>query len=322
MQATISSNENENRLVSVIIPTYNRSDLLAEAVNSVYTQSYRPIECIVVDDGSTDDTADMIQKLKNLNSEDFQLIYIVQENAGSQAARNKGTAAATGEYIQYLDSDDLLYKTKLKIQVTYLEQNPACDAVFGDWEKGKKDNAKLVQGYASNDMIFQLLGQQPIHTLSILFRRELVKRIGNWDVAIKRNQEIDFHLRGLLLEAVYHYHPGVTGLWRTHEGERIGNSTEFTSAIHFYQKWEKLLRDKNMWSAKISEGISDNYIWFLNEYPDSSSNELQKLLFEMKRLNPKHPIFNSKKYKIIRLFAGTRMANSAWIKVYKRKANV
>lgn len=321
MQTTIYSNEKESRLVSVIIPTYNRSDLLAEAVNSVYAQSYRPIECIVVDDGSKDNTDEVMKQLAVLNESSFSLVYLKQLNSGAQTARNNGTKAASGAYIQYLDSDDLLYANKIEQQVKFLENNQQCDGVFGDWQVGSKEKNTTTKAYKSDDLVTQFLTQKCIANFSFLMRVNMIKKIGDWDITVKRNQEIDFHLKGVLAGGQFEYEPLMCGLWRTHDGERIGNSTQFTSAIHFYQKWEKLLREKNIWSAKISEGISNNYIWFLNEYPGSNNKELQKLLFEIKRLNPRHSIFNSKKYKIIRLFAGARMANSAWIKVYKRKAN-
>lgn len=308
-------------MVSVIIPTYNRSTLLKEAVLSVFEQSYRPIECIVVDDGSTDDTSAIMQELATYNSSDFTLHYIDQSNAGSQVARNKGISVATGDYIQYLDSDDLLYPDKLATQVAYLETNTECNGVFGDWEKGEKGNAEFVKGFASEDMMFQLLTERPIHTLSILFRKKLVQQIGNWDISIKRNQEIDYHLRGLLLGAAYHYLPGVTGLWRTHEGDRIFSKTNFSSAIAFYQKWEQLLKKRGIWSSKYQRGFVANYMWFLGSYPQSATSEMMLLLDEVKRLDPHHPIFQTVKFKTVSRLFGSKAAFRLWSRSYKRKTS-
>jgi glycosyltransferase involved in cell wall biosynthesis len=306
-------------MVSVIIPTYNRSALLKEAVLSVVNQTYRPIECIVVDDGSTDNTDIVIKELQELNDAQFKLIYIKQDNAGAQVARNKGTAAAQGEYIQYLDSDDLLYPEKIKSQVLCLNKNLSYDAVFGDWEKGEIGNTDIINGYASNDMILQLLTKQPIPIFSILFRKRLVDQIGDWDIGIKRNQEIDYHLRGLLLGAVYHYQPGVTGLWRTHTGERIFSKTNFSSAITFYKKWEQQLQEKGFWSSKYQHGFVANYMWFLGDYPLSDKSEMMKLLKEVYRLQPVHPIFSSYKFQLVKFFAGVTVATSLWINQYQKQ---
>jgi glycosyltransferase involved in cell wall biosynthesis len=304
-------------LVSVIIPTYNRSILLKEAVMSVYSQSYRPIECIIVDDGSTDDTSDAVRELQQLNSNEFQLQYIVQANAGAQAARNNGTIHCKGEFIQYLDSDDVLYPTKLKEQVNYLQHNTSCDGVFGNWRKGTTENSKFIEAYAGEDMMLQLLTDRCIANFSFLMNRSLINRIGEWDVAIKRNQEIDYHLRGLLKGASYNYLPAETGLWRDHEGERIYNKTNFSSVIAFYTLWEKRLKQHSLWNTAIQNGIANNYIWFLSTYPGSDTDEMLNLLKEVHRLNPGHSIFTSIKFKTAKLLLGFNKALQLWIKRYQ-----
>jgi glycosyltransferase involved in cell wall biosynthesis len=303
-------------LVSVIIPTYNRQDLLREAVLSIAQQSYRPIECIVVDDGSTDRTADVMHGLAYLQNNDFSLKYIVQRNAGSQAARNNGTIHSSGEFIQYLDSDDLLYPSKLKEQVAFLQATPSCNGVFGDWRKGTAAKSDFIQAYDGPDMILQLLTERCIANFSFLMRRSLVTRIGEWDLSIKRNQEIDYHLRGLLLGASYSYLPGITGLWRDHEGERIFNKTKFSTVIVFYTIWEQRLKEHSLWSPIIQKGIANNYIWFLQSYPGSNAEEMLGLLKELYRLNPSHSIFTSSKFKIAKRLLGFNKASQLWIKRY------
>lgn len=300
-------------LVSVIIPTYNRAGLLRDAVMSVFKQTYRPIECLVIDDGSTDRSADVIAELQQLQQADFTITYIIQQNAGSQAARNNGTINSSGEYIQYLDSDDILYSDKLRNQVNYLKQHPDCDGVFGDWHKGTIEKAELNKAFASNDLIYQLLAEKSIANFSFLMRRKLICKIGDWDISIKRNQEIDFHLRGLLQGAIYHYQELLTGLWRTHDGERIFSKTNFSSAINFYQKWERILTEQEIWNGRFKDGVSGNYLWFLNTYPHSEKKEMEKLLYEVYRLQPQHPIFNTFKFKLMQRIAGFKTAVSIWI---------
>ena len=112
--------------VSVIVPTYNRASLLMEALESVRAQSYRPIELVVVDDGSTDATEDAVVRFTGnpasvvLGADgagDWRLHYLRQRNAGAPAARNRGLASARGEFVQYLDSDDTLGSGKVAAQV-------------------------------------------------------------------------------------------------------------------------------------------------------------------------------------------------------------
>jgi glycosyltransferase involved in cell wall biosynthesis len=123
------------KLVSVIIPTYNRAHLVVEALKSVKAQSYPAIQVIVVDDGSEDDTAEQIAKFENVE-------YYRQENKGQGAARNLGLNHARGEYIASLDSDDIWHKDFLKAAVAALERYQA-DFVFLNWTEiyGTKETA-------------------------------------------------------------------------------------------------------------------------------------------------------------------------------------
>jgi glycosyltransferase involved in cell wall biosynthesis len=305
-------------LVSIIIPTHNRSELLQEAIKSCYEQTYRPIECIVVDDGSTDNTKAVVEELtKNIDAM-FTLHYIYQQNAGAQVARNTGTALTTGEFIQYLDSDDLLYPDKLKKQVDYLISNSDCDGVFGDWEMGTAEKNELITAYKIDDLIDQMLTKRCIANFSFLMRRSIVQKIGDWDVNIKRNQEIDFHLRGVLAGGNFAYQSLNCGLWRTHRNERINNKANLFEAIQFYQKWEKILLQKHLFTNSIKHGIANNYMWFLGEYPGNSYKELSALLKEIHRLNPLIPIFNSSKFSSLRKIIGFDMAAKMWIYRYKQ----
>ena len=113
------------KLVSVIIPTYNRAHLLVEAIASVKAQSYPAIQIIVADDGSQDNTAQSVAKFENVE-------YYYQENKGQAAARNLGLRFAKGEYIASLDSDDRWHKDFLRVAVAALEQYEA-DFVFLNW---------------------------------------------------------------------------------------------------------------------------------------------------------------------------------------------
>lgn len=117
------------KLVTTIIPVYNRSEMLQEAVRSVLEQTYRPIEIILVNDGSTDNTAEVLDRMA---AEYPDLIKVVhKDNGGPGLAREAGRIVARGEYIQYLDSDDWLLPGKFKIQVKALQDDPTCGIAYG-----------------------------------------------------------------------------------------------------------------------------------------------------------------------------------------------
>jgi glycosyltransferase involved in cell wall biosynthesis len=310
--------ECQSALVSVIIPTYNREGYLQETVQSVISQTYRPIECIIVDDGSTDDTKALINKITRQVDAQFSIKYIYQVNAGSQVARNTGTRASTGEFIQYLDSDDLLYPQKIQKQVAFLKNNVDCDAVFGDWEKGPPENKEFIEARESDDMICQLLTERVIHTLAFLYRRAIVYKIGEWDVIIKRNQEIDFEVRGLLEGAVYRYQPQNCGLWRIHNEDRIGNSTGSKEILHFFKKWEKLLEKRAGFSERLKKGVANVLFWAAVKEAEKPDKLRIFLLRETVRLDPAASFYNTAKMRFMVRFFGPSLALRLWFFWYKR----
>jgi len=103
-------------LVSVVIPTFNRAHVVTRAIDSVLAQTYRPCEILVVDDGSTDNTADVLQSYAG------RIVYIRQKNSGPAAARNRGIRESKGEFVAFLDSDDVWLETKIERQVTLLQR--------------------------------------------------------------------------------------------------------------------------------------------------------------------------------------------------------
>jgi glycosyltransferase involved in cell wall biosynthesis len=116
-------------LVSTIIPVHNRADQLREAVASVLAQTYRPIEVIIVDDGSTDRTVQAGDELAAQHPEEIRIIH--QANSGPGLAREAGRRVAGGEFIQYLDSDDVLLPRKFELQVAGLRAHPECGVAYG-----------------------------------------------------------------------------------------------------------------------------------------------------------------------------------------------
>lgn len=116
-------------LVSVIVPCYNYGSFLKFTLESVLKQEYQNWECIIVDDGSTDNTKEIAEEF---TVDDKRFAYVYQKNAGLSAARNTGVKHASGKYVQFLDSDDLIDTKKLQVQVEYMEQNERVDIMYGD----------------------------------------------------------------------------------------------------------------------------------------------------------------------------------------------
>lgn len=114
-------------MISIIMPVFNGEKYIAQAIKSVIAQTYPNWELIIVDDGSTDDTSNVIHQFKNA-----KIKYIYQNNQGPSAARNRGLDIAQGDYIAFLDADDLYHEQKLARQVTFLKENPNVDIIYND----------------------------------------------------------------------------------------------------------------------------------------------------------------------------------------------
>lgn len=189
--------EGEKGVVSVIIPTYNRQHLVIEAMNSVWQQTYRPIELIVVDDGSTDCTREKLAQWGNnhANDSDFTVQILTQENRRAPAARNRGLAASRGEFIQFLDSDDLLMPDKIERQVMRLAGS---ELAFTYSKVEYRDESERVVGQAGRPTA---QGKGPYVTghfwkvLAPLYTRHCCLTVGPWNERLKACEPYEYAAR-------------------------------------------------------------------------------------------------------------------------------
>jgi len=179
--------------VSVLIATYNRADLLPQALESLFNQTRVPDEIVVVDDGSTDNTPEL---LKSYGS---QLKVIRQENRGLPAARNVGLRAATGDLIAFLDSDDTLPVDSIALRAEYLEAHPEFSAVYGATYMTDLQNRVLGWFRAPplpSGMIFDELVCRTVFPMhSILLRRTSIEQVGDFDEQLRVQLDLDYWAR-------------------------------------------------------------------------------------------------------------------------------
>ena len=183
----------DNQLVSVIIPVYNYDRYLAEAIESVLTQTHRRLEVIVVDDGSTDRSGEIARSFA-----DRGVRYCHQLQAGIGPARNKGVGLAQGEFLAFLDADDRWPVEKIERQLEAFESDPALEMIFGqavqlqngpEWEAGVKDKklpaAGMVPGMVPGTM---------------LIKRSAFLRVGEFQGDWKVGEFIDWYARAVELQ--------------------------------------------------------------------------------------------------------------------------
>ena len=174
-----------NSLASVIIPAYNGERFLAGAIRSVLAQDYRPIEVIVVDDGSTDRSCEI--------AESFQEVRCIrQPNAGVAAARNTGLSAAKGEFIAFLDQDDEWTPRNLTAQIGYLAAHPEVGYTLG------REIQFLAPGMSKPDWLQQRMLDEPhlgVLTGAMVARRKVFESVGGFDAAYRNTNDIDWFAR-------------------------------------------------------------------------------------------------------------------------------
>jgi glycosyltransferase involved in cell wall biosynthesis len=194
------SHHRESPRVSVIIPTYNRSWCLSEAIDSVLAQTFQDMEVIVVDDGSTDETPALLSRY------DDRLRCLRQTNQGVSAARNHGIQAAGGELITFLDSDDLWQSDKLIRQVDYFDRQP--DALICQTEetwirRGVRVNPKHRHRKPSGWIFEASLALCLVSPSAVMMRRELLEEMGGFDESLPACEDYDLWLRVSLRHPIH-----------------------------------------------------------------------------------------------------------------------
>lgn len=198
----------EEPLVSVIIPCYNAADYVEDALRSVGNQTYSNIEIICVNDGSTDLSGELINSF--MSKYDGEMQVHTTENRGGSAARNVGLKHATGEYIQFLDADDILRENKIEEQMTVLLESDD-DAVLSDYQMWSNDLLTLLEirrfaNFSLNPLYAAITGV--ISTQNPIYKKSILEKHGGYEEKLPAAQDWELNLR-LVLEGVkFCYHPG------------------------------------------------------------------------------------------------------------------
>jgi glycosyltransferase involved in cell wall biosynthesis len=193
--------ENDAPLVSVIMPAYNSAEHIGEALDSVLAQDWHPLEVVVVDDGSTDDTAAIVRRYPDV-------VYVRQDNKGPSAARNAAVERSSGEFVANFDSDDLLPPTRVSDQVRYLIAHPEVGAVFGRQEWMNAPD------WMARDSVYGDVDGIPLS--SAMFRRDVFFELGGYDTSFVHGEDMDLLVRMRERGIEYHVIPEIV-LYRRYE---------------------------------------------------------------------------------------------------------
>ena len=256
---------NSRPTVSVVIPTYNRTDLLPRAIDSVLNQTYTNLECIVVDGASAEDTQSVIDEY-----EDKRLRYFEREqNKNASAGRNTGIEHSHGEYIAFLDDDDEWLPTKIEKQLSAFSRVSSDVGIVYCWMDYIKQSGELVREYRpeAKGYIFpeMLDGQRIGNSSTLLVRSEAVEKVDGFDESLSRGDDGDF-IRRICKKYEVNYVPEVLVKYYVHHGhKRLTNSDPqgIRNAIHGekikFEKFGEELQNHPDRASNIYLQIADHY---------------------------------------------------------------
>ena len=204
-----------NPRVSVIIPAYNGDRYIVQAVESVRHQTYRDFEILVIDDGSTDKTRQVLEPYFD------RLRYIPQANQGVAAARNRGLQESRGEFVVFLDQDDICYPEKLALQVACFDENPEVDIVHSGWQRvdaeGKPQSNVEMWNHVPTLDAAGWLQWMPVLFSAMMFRRTCLNRVGPLDSQYKQACDVDLVQRLVLMGCQTAWVQQITVDYRQHD---------------------------------------------------------------------------------------------------------
>lgn len=276
------------KLVSIIIPCFNAERWLREAIDSCLQQTYGAIEVIVIDDGSTDSSLEIIKTYGD------RILWESGPNLGGNVARNRGFALSKGEYIQYLDADDYILPEKIERQVNFLEQTNA-DAVYGDWRHKRHfpDGRVVLEDIQVSglqpDILQSLLADWWVSPACLLFRRSIVEKTGGWDEQLKAGQDRDFFLSIVMNGAAVIYQPGCYSIYRRHGNVTVSTSSRTRYLESHYliiSRAEQKLKATHQLTSTYQQALAQSYFRLARKYLDIDTQKYTELLNKALFLHP------------------------------------
>lgn len=233
--------------VTVVVPVWNRADLIAETLESVASQTFTDWECIVVDDGSTDATREVVRRFID---RDPRFRYVWQENSSAANARNHGLQMAASQFVAFLDSDDLFPPDKLAWQVEALQNNSQAVLVYGDTFQFR--NGDLNCGSVYLDQIRDKPAGRAFEKLiccssiyAPLVRTEAMRRLGGFDTTLPSAEDWDMWLSLSKIGTIL-YQPRIALRYRLHAGNKSANTLRNFACARLVVR--KQLKDRPVWA--------------------------------------------------------------------------
>lgn len=239
-------------LISVILPTFNRAGVLPRAIDSVFDQSYKNVELIVVDDGSTDDTRQIMDKYGD------KLIYIKQANQGVSAARNTGIRAARGQYIAFIDSDDKWMNSKLEDQLRFFNEHEkdnlalVCTNVVAIDLNGVHHDRRRFQPRNSSCIlnVVDIFMDPYLGLPTVMLRTDCINKQNTFDESLESAEDIELYLRLTVTKNAGYLHKKLVEVYQSHNS-LSASVTSYDDNIHVITRF--LNQNQNLFTGYEKE---------------------------------------------------------------------
>lgn len=273
-------------LTSVIVPTHNRSDLLIQTLDSAFA-SEADVEVIVVDDASTDDTP---QVMAQRAAGHPAITFLRSEtNIGACRARNLGLERAEGEFTMFLDSDDLLHRSKIPRQVELLRSDPNLDAPVAQmahFHERPGDCDVLWNTFAGDAPTVRYLRHDPVWGIHApLWRTEVIRALGGLDESLPMAQDFELHARALLRGVRFRLVPELTTFCRRHSGPSISGNRQIKRLSTLSDVLDRLERIRNL-TAEERDAIIGTRLWLADLASTQQDGSLAKRALQAARTVP------------------------------------
>jgi len=258
-------------LISVVIPAYNAANFLPQVIQSVLDQSYANWELLIIDDGSKDNTKEVVN---DFCQSDSRVNLVSKENGGVSVARNLGAELAKGELIAFLDSDDLWLKDKLKSHIEYMAAHPNVGASFSrveliesDGKTTRKTTNNIVDKLQPQDLFY---GNPTVTTSNLVIRKSVFQELNGFDESMQYNEDID-----LLFRLSFQKNWEITGIDQVLVQYRLHSSGLSSTLIKMEDGWAKLMQKARQKAPELVE----------KHYSAAKTAQLQYLARQTLRLN-------------------------------------
>lgn len=277
--------------VSIVIPCFNAGRFLRKTLESVFAQTFQDFEVVAVDDGSTDDTREILKSYGPSINAQFG------PNRGASFARNAGTAASTGDFIQYLDADDLLVPDALERRLAAM-RDLEIDVAYSDWQRlVEEGNGEFKLGEIVARTMESIHPDPELATFTlfwcppaaILYRRRIVERIGQWHEGLPVIQDARFLQDAALHRGKFIHVPGVGAYYRVHRTPSLSrrssaafNADCFKNALEIEQHWRRLEK----FGEDQKQAVLDVIGYVARSSFESNKPLFERCFVELNRLQP------------------------------------